>query len=75
MVVRMKMEETILGQFHRLPGLPSEFAGLDTIMGRDEELGFEDYLNVPQFNEQPVDIHSVMENRLGLGVSNLHLRV
>ena len=45
MVMRMKMEETILSQFRRLPGLTSEFSGLDTIMNRDEDIGFEDYLN------------------------------
>lgn len=43
--LRMQMEQTILSQFQRLPALQSEFCGLETLLGKDEEFGFEDYLN------------------------------
>ncbi len=45
MFMRMRMDETILSQFQRLPGLRSEFCGLDTLLNRDEDFAFEDYLN------------------------------
>src|SRR5688572_23446763 len=44
MFMRMQMEKTILSQFRRLPGLPSEFVGLETILGEDETIDFDDYL-------------------------------
>ncbi len=40
----MEMDRCILKQFQRGPGLVSSFSGLDTFMGRDETIGFEDYL-------------------------------
>lgn len=43
--VRMCMEERILAQFQRLPGLPSSLIGLETLLGKDSEFGFEDYLD------------------------------
>lgn len=36
--------QAILSQFQRLPGLKSSFAGLETLLGRDEEIDFGDYL-------------------------------
>lgn len=38
------MEESILTNFQRLPTLKSDFVGLSTTLGVDEELGFADYL-------------------------------
>lgn len=43
--LRLQMDRAILAQFQRLPGMHSNFSGLDTLLGRDEEIGFEDYLN------------------------------
>jgi proteasome maturation protein len=74
MAMKLSMERAILSQFQRLPGLPSEFTGLETVMGLDEELGFEDILNDPSESLTPVDLHTAMENKLRMGVSNLHLR-
>jgi len=42
--MRLQVEHAIFSQYHRLPGLHSEFCGLDTLMDRDETLGFEDIL-------------------------------
>ena len=66
--IRMRMEKAILSQFQRLPGLKSEFAGLDTILGKDEGISFEDFLADPHMTpdlQRPV--HNLMEEKLGLG--------
>ena len=49
----IKMEMNILSQVQRLPGLPSSHIGLNTVLGRDETIGFEDYLG----GEHPPDQH------------------
>jgi len=66
MMLRMQMDQALLSRFQRLPGLPSEYCGLDTIMNLDEDLGFEDYLNEPQNSVAFVDVHRTMERRLHL---------
>ena len=43
--MKLQMEEKILGQFQRFPGLRSSFAGLEALSGRDMEIEFGDYLN------------------------------
>lgn len=45
MPIKLKMEKAILSSYHRLPTLKSEFAGLDSITGKDVELDFCDFLN------------------------------
>eukprot|EP00027_Filamoeba_sp_ATCC50430_P008107 CAMPEP_0168550756 /NCGR_PEP_ID=MMETSP0413-20121227/5811_1 /TAXON_ID=136452 /ORGANISM="Filamoeba nolandi, Strain NC-AS-23-1" /LENGTH=126 /DNA_ID=CAMNT_0008581241 /DNA_START=30 /DNA_END=410 /DNA_ORIENTATION=- len=76
MCVRLQMEKTILSQFQRLPTLHSEFVGLETIEGRDEQIDIDDYLNDPSESFTAVsDLHTAMEKKLGLGVDKLHLRV
>lgn len=42
--MQIRMELDILSQVKRLPGLPSSNIGLETILGRDETIDFEDYL-------------------------------
>lgn len=41
----LQMDRALLAQYQRGPGLRSEFAGLDSMLGRDDELDFTDYLN------------------------------
>lgn len=43
--MRFQLEQSLFSQFQRLPALNSEFCALDTLLGKDEEFGFEDYLN------------------------------
>jgi len=66
--MRMKTEADILSQICRAPGLPSSFVGLETVLGTDETIEFEDVLNDPQ--DRPdlpmVAVHEKMEARLGL---------
>jgi hypothetical protein len=42
-----RMDRAVLSQVQRLPapGVQSSFCGLDTLLGRDEKITFEDYLN------------------------------
>lgn len=64
--MRLQMEESILSNFQRLPTLKSEFVGLSTSLGLDEEIGFSDFLRDPSAPESAIDLHEVMEHRLGL---------
>lgn len=68
MPMRLMMQEEILSQFHRLPGLPSSFTGLNSLSGRDERIDFDDIFNLPE--ESPyvpqMDTHEIMEKRLGI---------
>lgn len=63
--MQLTMEERILSQFQRFPGLRSSFVGLETLVGDDTRMEFADYLNDPSFSTEPVDVHSAMEARLG----------
>lgn len=42
MPIRLQTEKQILSQFQRLPGIRSEMPGLETMLGKDEDLDFED---------------------------------
>lgn len=46
--MRLMMQEHMLSQCQRLPGLPSSYAGLHSLTGRDEKFDFEDFINLPQ---------------------------
>jgi hypothetical protein len=80
--LRSMMERNLLSQHRRLPGLRSNLVGLSESMGLEDEIGPEDIFY--QHDECPVvrpgtmDLHSVMEARLGLNtnireVTNLDL--
>lgn len=72
--MRRMMQEDILAQFHRLPGLPSSGVALDVLRGRDADLDFDDYLNLPEHSPElpggDMDAlgstHDVMEKTLGI---------
>jgi len=64
--LEQQLEEGILRGIHRLPPLHSEFVGLSTLLDTDEDITFEDFLNDPRDSEYGVDLHLVMEERLGL---------
>lgn len=46
--MRRMMQESVLSQFHRLPGLPSSGIALEILRGKDADMDFDDYLNLPQ---------------------------
>jgi len=66
MAARLQIEQGFLSEFQRLPSLQTSFVGLETMMGIDEDLGFSDYLGDPSVSEYNVDIHHIMETKLGL---------
>lgn len=66
--LQMMMEEQILSSFHRLPGLKSEYIGLETLARRDVDIDYEDIYGNPEDSPElpTTDLHSEMEKRLHL---------
>ena len=64
--MRMRMEMGILAQVQRPPGLPSHNVGLETVLGRDETIDFEDYLGSPEFCEHELDSRTLLERKFGV---------
>ncbi|KAF7405077.1 proteasome maturation protein [Vespula maculifrons] len=64
--LRLAMELKAAEKVGRLPFLPSSNIMRDVILGRDEEIGFEDILNTPEFREQMGQPHAVVEKSLGI---------
>jgi len=68
---RITMEQSILSQFRRFPGLRSSLVGLETLMGLDTEIEFDDFLDDPDFADRDrrggasTDLLARMEERLG----------
>jgi len=60
----LALEESLVSQPLRLPGLHSERIQLEILTGRDTDFGFEDYLSDPRLSEENVDIHAEMETRV-----------
>lgn len=54
--MRKMMQENMLSQCQRLPGLPSSYAGLESLTGRDEKFDLEDFMNLPHESpEMPLE--------------------
>jgi len=64
--LKLQMELKAARQIQRAPCLPSSNASLDTLLGRDESIGFEDYLNAPADAEVMGSPHALMEKKHGL---------
>lgn len=73
--MRRMMQESVLGQFHRLPGLPSSGLAVERLRGRGEDMDFQDFLNLPQdcpeggFGGDGCGLgasHEAMEKKLGI---------
>jgi Proteasome maturation factor UMP1 len=45
LAMRLTSERALLNSWHRLPGLESTRLGMETLMGKDTSIDFEDYLN------------------------------
>lgn len=61
----MRMEQEILSQFRRLPGLDSHFIGLETLAGLDEKIDVQDYMGLPEENPNlEIDTRAEMESKL-----------
>ena len=66
--MRLKSERAATMEIQRLPGLPSSFVALDTVLGEDDTITFEDVLNDPyeSVSEPIFKVHQAMEVKLGL---------
>ncbi|XP_015606083.1 proteasome maturation protein [Cephus cinctus] len=64
--MRLAMELKAADNIGRLPFLPSSCMMRDVLLGRDEEIGFEDILNAAEFREQVGQPHAVVEKSLGI---------
>ncbi|XP_031828673.1 proteasome maturation protein [Nomia melanderi] len=64
--MRIAMELKATEKIGRLPFLPSSNLMKDVILGRDEDIGFEDILNTAEFREQMGQPHAVIEKSLGI---------
>ncbi|KAI8376202.1 proteasome maturation factor UMP1-domain-containing protein [Radiomyces spectabilis] len=66
--IKMMMETETVSKRHRLPVLPSSNLHLDILMGKDETIDFEDFLNDPAMSTDMLDVHAAMEHKLNLKV-------
>eukprot|EP00927_Polykrikos_kofoidii_P077670 TRINITY_DN7458_c1_g2_i2.p2 TRINITY_DN7458_c1_g2~~TRINITY_DN7458_c1_g2_i2.p2 ORF type:complete len:142 (+),score=37.78 TRINITY_DN7458_c1_g2_i2:68-493(+) len=70
--LRAKMERELLSQFQRLPGLPSSFIGLETVLGMEDKIEFEDVFNLEAHAPTSKTVgpnwglHDAMEARLNM---------
>ncbi|KAG0019530.1 hypothetical protein BGZ80_005661 [Entomortierella chlamydospora] len=67
--IKMAMERSLVIKARGPSMLPHRSnLGLDILMGKDETIDFEDFLNVPEMSTDFVDPHTVMERQIGLRV-------
>ncbi|CAH3045649.1 unnamed protein product [Pocillopora meandrina] len=64
--LKLQMERAVASKIRRLPCLPSSMVALDSLLGTDESIGFDDFLNVQGDSEVMSDPHLTMEYKLGL---------
>ena len=75
--LRMMMERELLAQHRRLPGLRSNFVGLSESLGIDDDIEPEDMFNIqddcPILRQGVRDLHSTMEDRLGMNTNTMEV--
>ncbi|KAG0050381.1 hypothetical protein BGZ83_004846 [Gryganskiella cystojenkinii] len=66
--IKMAMERSLVTKARGISMLPqkSRNLGEEILLGRDESIDFEDFLNTPELSTDMVDVHAVMEHKLGL---------
>lgn len=64
--LRIGMELKAASKIGHLPFLPSSNAMLDSLTGRDIDIGPDDVFNTPEFREITGQPHAVVERSLGL---------
>jgi proteasome maturation protein len=73
---QIRMELETVAQSKRLPGMPTCNIAMETILGRDETIDFEDYLGMPSMSETSLDTRHLLEKMHGvLPRSSLHGRI
>mmetsp|Transcript_20669 Transcript_20669/g.29962 ORF Transcript_20669/g.29962 Transcript_20669/m.29962 type:complete len:131 (+) Transcript_20669:207-599(+) len=65
---KLMIEQEILSSFHRLPGLESEYVGLEALSKRDLDIDFCDVYGRPEDSAEftSADLHHEMEKQLKL---------
>ncbi|CAO3647820.1 unnamed protein product [Cunninghamella blakesleeana] len=66
--IKLMMEREIVSKRTRLPVLPSSNLHMDILMGKDETIDFEDFLNDPTMSTDMLDIHTAAEHKFNLKV-------
>ena len=61
--LKLQLERSLASQKRRLPCLPSSMVALETLLGFDTTIDFDDFLNDPHDSEITRDTHSLMENQ------------
>ncbi|KAE8747772.1 hypothetical protein FOCC_FOCC005384 [Frankliniella occidentalis] len=64
--LKMAMELKAAQKIGRLPFLPSSNLMSDVLMGRDDQMSFEDFLNPVEFREEAGQPHAIVEKSLGI---------
>ena len=64
--LRLSMELKAADRVGRLPFLSSSNLMRDTLLGKDDEIGFEDFLNTAEFRETMGQPHAIVERSLGI---------
>ena len=49
--IHLQMDRAILSTVQRLPCLKSERVGLECVLGKDQSMGFDDFLGDPDLDE------------------------
>ncbi|XP_032668303.1 proteasome maturation protein [Odontomachus brunneus] len=63
--LRIAMELKATEKIGRLPFLSSSNVMRDVLLGKDQDIGFEDIFNTSEFREQMGQPHAVVENHFG----------
>ncbi|KAI8879285.1 proteasome maturation factor UMP1 [Backusella circina FSU 941] len=66
--IKMMMEKSIVEKRQHMPMFPSSNLHLDILMGKDETIDYEDFLNDPSMSTDALDVHTSMERKLNLKV-------
>ncbi|XP_011060102.1 PREDICTED: proteasome maturation protein [Acromyrmex echinatior] len=64
--LRIAMELKATENIGRLPFLSSSNVMRDVLLGKDQNIGFEDVFNTSEFREQMGQPHAIVENHLGI---------
>ena len=65
--MQIRIELETVAQSRRLPGMKTCNIAMETLLGRDETIDFEDYLGDPSMSEKGVDTRAVLEKKYNLG--------
>ncbi len=64
----LRMQEHAFAEVGRAPGLPSSRSALEVLRGDDENIDYCDVLGTDECSRPQVDMHLVMERKLGIQI-------